>query len=85
MLLTPQVWLAFGWYGLSSCLWLYILIQTPLSRAYPFALLGAALVPLLAWLVLGEQLTARYWVGSFLVLIGLFVAVGELSVLSIKP
>jgi drug/metabolite transporter (DMT)-like permease len=73
VLLNPQVWIAFSWYGMSSLLWLYILMRVPLSRAYPFILLGSAIVPLGARLFFGERISATYVVGGLVVLAGLYI------------
>ena len=64
---------AFAWYGVSSLLWFYILTRVPLSKAYPFALAGTGLVPILAWLLFKEPMTWRISVGFALMLAGLFV------------
>jgi drug/metabolite transporter (DMT)-like permease len=79
---NPAVWIAFGWYGLSSILWIYILMSVPLSRAYPFALVGAALVPLLSWLFFGEKITSTYLLGAAIVVIGLYVISAQPSAAS---
>jgi drug/metabolite transporter (DMT)-like permease len=75
--LAPPVWIAFAWYGASSFLWLYILMKVPLSQAYPFALLGSAMVPIMSALVFHERLPPIYWLGSAIILVGLFIAVGR--------
>lgn len=72
-MLSPWLVSAIVLYVASTALWLYILLQLPLSRAYPFALLGATLVPLLAWRVLGEALPGPYLLGLALVLAGLAI------------
>lgn len=64
---------AFAWYGLSAVLWLSILERTPLSRAYPAAILGAALVPPLAWAAFGEPLSWTMAGGYLLMLAGLWL------------
>lgn len=64
---------AFAWYGLTSLLWFYILTKVPLSRAYPFALAGTGLVPILAWAIFKEPIGWRMGVGFALMLAGLFV------------
>ena len=64
-------------YAVSTALWLYILAHVPLTRAYPFALLGTAFVPLLARLALGEPLSALYLVGIAVVIGG--VAITQFS------
>lgn len=75
--LSPWLISALLLYAFSTALWLYILAHVPLSRAYPFALLGTAFVPLLARLVLGEPLPALYVVGIAVVIGG--VAITQLS------
>lgn len=70
---NPMAWLAFGWYAASSFLWLFILMRIPLARAYPFALLGSALVPLMSWLVLRERLTVSYFIGTLIILAGMYI------------
>ena len=70
---SPAVWIAFSWYGVSSILWIYILMSVPLSRAYPFALLGSALVPLLSAVFFAERITPAYVFGGVIVVAGLYV------------
>ncbi|MDZ4376410.1 MAG: hypothetical protein U1C74_33920 [Phenylobacterium sp.] len=64
---------ALAWYGLTAIFWFYILTRIPLSRAYPFALAGTGLVPILAWLVFKEPVGWRIAGGYALMLAGLFV------------
>lgn len=47
-------------------------MSVSVSRAYPFALLGAPLVPLFASLFLGET-TSAYLLGGIIVVAGLYV------------
>lgn len=60
-------------YAVSTVLWLWVLSQMPLSRAYPFILAGAALVPLMAHLFLREPISVPYVLGFLLVAAGLAV------------
>lgn len=62
---------AFAWYGLTSLAWFYVLTRVPLSRAYPFALAGTGLVPIIAWLVFKEPVGWRLAGGYALMLTGL--------------
>jgi multidrug transporter EmrE-like cation transporter len=61
---------AFAWYGLSAILWFQILRRVPLTLAYPFSLLGAALVPPLAALVFREPVSPTLAAGYVLMLAG---------------
>jgi drug/metabolite transporter (DMT)-like permease len=74
---SPSVWVAFAWYGSTSFLWLYVLMRVPLNRAYPFALLGSALVPAFAWAAFGERVAPSYFVGGAVVLVGLYIIFGN--------
>ena len=60
-------------YALATVVWVYLLHGLDLSRAYPFIALAFALVPLLAWLLLGESLSVRYWLGLGVMLGGLYI------------
>ena len=73
LLLSPWFLGAIALYGLSTFLWVYVLARLPLSIAYPFTLLGAALVPVAAVFIFGEVLAARYWLGLGLMLGGLYL------------
>jgi multidrug transporter EmrE-like cation transporter len=73
LLLSPWFLGAVTLYGLTTFLWVYILARMPLSVAYPFSLIGAALVPMAGYLLFGEPLAPRFWIGLGLVLSGLYV------------
>jgi drug/metabolite transporter (DMT)-like permease len=60
-------------YALSTVLWIWILARAPLTKAYPFALAGAAFVPLLAYFLFNEPLSIRYFIGAAAVLLGIFI------------
>lgn len=75
-LLSPALIGALGVYGFSAFAWMFVLRSVPLSRAYVFALMGSAVVPLLAWAVFKEALTVRYLLGFALTLAGLYVCLG---------
>jgi len=70
---SPWLLAALVLYAGSTALWPYILAQVPLTKASPFALFGAALVPLLARLVLGEPLPGLYLAGIAVVIGGLAI------------
>ena len=70
---SPWFLAAVALYGLTTILWVYILTRMPLSVAYPFSFLSAALVPLAAHFLFGEPLTAKIWIGMALVFAGLYV------------
>lgn len=61
-------------YALTTILYVYLLQQIPLSRAYLFSIAGAAIVPFLAILIFKEDFSIKYVVGLALVLSGLVVS-----------
>ncbi len=73
ILYNYALWGAFGWYAITALLWFYILTKVPLTLAYPASLLGAGIVPLLAWAVFGEPLSWRLLAGYVLLLAGVYL------------
>lgn len=72
-ILSPWLLSALFLYSFSTALWIWILAHSSLTKAYPFALLGAAFVPALGHFVLGEQLSVSFFIGMFFVLVGVAV------------
>lgn len=60
-------------YGGATLLWIYLLAYIPLNKAYPFMALCYVLVPLMAFLFFGEQVTMAYFLGCALILGGIAV------------
>ncbi len=81
VLLASNYWLlgALAIYGLATILWLFILQRITLSLAYPFVALVFLLVPLGAWLLLGEALLVRTMIGGALIVAGVLVSVGSVG------
>lgn len=61
-------------YAGATVLWVWLLRELPLSRAYPFFALSFLFVPLLGGLFLGELTNARYWAGIALIVAGIWIA-----------
>ena len=74
VLFNGWLWAAFALYGVMTVLWVWILRHAPLNMAYPFMGLAFLIVPLLAWLLLGEPLTWQTIVGGALILAGVSLA-----------
>ena len=64
---------ALGIYGVATLMWLVVLTRLPLSVAFPFYGLTFLLVPLLAWLFLGEPLRIQTLVGGVVIIIGVAI------------
>lgn len=71
--LSPWLAAALALYAATTLLWLWVLAALPLSKAYPFALLGAALVPAGAALFAHETITPAYVLGMAMVIAGIAV------------
>lgn len=76
LLVDPYLIAAFAIYGFGTIVWIYVLKSVPLTVAYPFMALTFCAVPLLAWWLLGEQLSLRYALGAALIIAGLLVVNG---------
>jgi len=70
---APLVLLGLGFYGLGAVVWLAVLSRLDVSLAYPLLALNFVLVPLLAWLILGEQVPSGRWFGVAIVLVGVTI------------
>ena len=73
-LLNGWLWAALALYGVMTLLWIWLLRQAPLHLAYPFMALSFDLVPLLAWLVLGEPAGWQTLAGALLIVAGVVVS-----------
>lgn len=60
-------------YGLGAVAWLAVLSRLPLSFAYPFLALSYALTPVLAWLLLGENIPSLRWMGIATIFLGVIL------------
>lgn len=73
-LLTDTKFLAgIAAYGLSLLLWLHVLSQLEVSRAYPLVSLGYIITMVIAYLWLGEPLSVGKAVGTTLIVVGVFL------------
>jgi len=70
----PTMWLALALYGAATLLWVRILTEVPLSRAYPFAALAFVLVPAAGYLFFQESVNGRQLLGTALIVAGVIVA-----------
>jgi drug/metabolite transporter (DMT)-like permease len=66
-------WGGIGVEILAFATWLYLLKYIPVGIAFAITNVALVLVPLGAWLILGETITPRIWVGSVLVMAGTFL------------
>lgn len=70
---TPQVFMGFAMYGISSIVWLFVLQKLPLSVAYPALALTYVIVVFASAFILHEPLTVNKVVGSFIIVMGVIL------------
>jgi drug/metabolite transporter (DMT)-like permease len=73
-LASGWTWIGILTYMLSFASWLYVLRHLPLSIAYPLISVVHLLVPLGAWLILGEMIPGQRWIGIACVFCGVVMA-----------
>lgn len=69
-LASGWTWLGIISYVLSLVSWLHVLRFVPLSIAFPLINVVHVLVPLGAFLFLGEHISSRRWIGISLIVLG---------------
>jgi len=73
LLIDPYFIAAMIVYAIATFSWIVVLRSVPLAAAYSFTALGFMFVPILSFLLFGEVLTLRYFIGAFLIMTGLTV------------
>ena len=63
-----SVFLAFLSLGIASIIWIMLLRNIELSRAYPFQSFSFILVPLLGYIIFNEQLSLPHFIGTIFIL-----------------
>lgn len=70
---NPLFLLAAALYFFGFLIWLVVLSRLDLSLAYPILALSYFLVPLLSWLLFGEQISATRWCGIGIICFGVCI------------
>ena len=70
---TPLILMALPLYGLALVLWLVAISRLDLSFAYPILALAFLVNPLLARVMLGEQIPSLRWVGILVICTGVLI------------
>lgn len=71
--LNPLFLLATALYFFGFLIWLVVLSRLDLSLAYPILALSYFLVPLLSWILFGEQIPAMRWCGIGIICFGVCI------------
>ena len=71
ILQRPELYLALGCLGIGTAIWLPVLYQLDVSKAFPFISLGQVLIVITARVFFGETVTLRRWIGVLLIAIGI--------------
>ncbi len=67
---SPFVISGFGFYALSSLIWLIVLSRVNLSYAYPMLSIGYVLIVFFSWLIFKENIGLWHWAGVILICLG---------------
>ena len=70
---TPLIVAGLAFYAVGSLFWLAVLSRLDLSLAYPMLALTYVLVPMTAWLFLGEQIPGERWLGIGVIIVGVLI------------
>lgn len=70
---SPLVVGGLALYVLGAASWLTVLSRVPLSLAYPILALGYVITPLLAWLILKENMNAVRGLGILVIALGVIL------------
>lgn len=73
MALNPQLILALAIYGVATLLWVLVLREVPLSRAYPVTALGMIIVPVIGLVLFKEPLSWSLIAGGVLMVAGAYI------------
>jgi undecaprenyl phosphate-alpha-L-ara4N flippase subunit ArnE len=73
---SGSFYLALVTYGAATLLWIWVLREVPLSKAYPFTILSFIITPLLSVYFFDEVLSIRYFIGGIGLLVSLVVMNG---------
>lgn len=61
-------------YSIATVMWILLLRSAPLNQIYPFAAFAFVMVPIMAYLILGEQLSWGIFFGAGLIISGVYVS-----------
>lgn len=74
LVINPYFGAAISAYVVAVFMWMLVLREIPLQTAYPFVALAFILVPMLAYIFLGEALKWNTFLGAVLILVGVWVS-----------
>lgn len=69
------IYFAFLYYALLTILWVYLLTKFSLQVAYPIASTAVIIMPFISWVIYKEKPCLMYFVGVFILIVGLCVTV----------
>jgi multidrug transporter EmrE-like cation transporter len=73
VLTSPLVVGGLSLYVAGAAVWMLVLSRSALSFAYPILAVGYAITPVLAWMLLGENVNGIRWAGIAIICLGVFV------------
>jgi multidrug transporter EmrE-like cation transporter len=73
LLKVPIFYVAVGWYGILTVVWVWLLSIYPLSRAYPWVALALVITPFIGVWLYGEPFSWRLVIGLMMIAAGVLV------------
>jgi len=70
---SPFVLGGLALYVAGAAVWMLVLSRSALSFAYPILAVSYAITPILAWMLLGENVNLVRWVGIAVICLGVFI------------
>lgn len=74
LLINPAFIAAMIIYSIATIMWILLLRSAPLNQIYPFAAFAFVMVPIMAHIILGEQLGWGTFFGAGLIISGVYVS-----------
>ena len=71
---NPWVAMGLSFAMIALALWLLILRQIPLSKAYPWTALIYIITPIISTIIFGELLKQQYFLGLALIVVGVLIS-----------
>lgn len=72
---NPFILLGFALYIVATVIWMYLLSKLPLSFLYPLQSLAYVLSLFIALLIFKENIPVTRWIGTGIILLGVFMVV----------
>lgn len=73
LLLTPKIWIGFGFSLMSLFLWLFVLSKADLNFAFSLDSVHYLFIGFASKFILKEHVGVKRWLGTILIVVGIFL------------